>query len=146
MLTIQFEPYNRLTIDELYDLLALRNHVFITEQQCPYQDCDYRDQHAIHLLGYENTSLKAYLRILPHPENHAMSFGRVLSAVNVRKKGYGKQIINATLDYLNEHYPQQPIIISAQHYLLHFYEAFGFKSQGDIYNEDGIAHIRMELK
>ena len=37
-----------------------------------------------------------------------------------------------------------PIRIGAQHYLIGFYQQFGFVSQGESYLEDGIVHIQME--
>ena len=33
--------------------------------------------------------------------------------------------------------------ISAQEYLIKFYEGHGFKVSGDVYDEDGIPHIQM---
>lgn len=44
-----------------------------------------------------------------------------------------------------KHYPNLPIRISAQLYLLGFYNSFGFKEQGKPYDEDGIEHIEMLL-
>ena len=40
-------------------------------------------------------------------------------------------------------YGEQTIKIGAQLYLKNFYESFGFKQIGDVYNEDGILHIKM---
>ncbi|MBO2528239.1 MAG: GNAT family N-acetyltransferase, partial [Clostridiales bacterium] len=34
------KPYEELTRDELFEILKLRNAVFIVEQECPYQDID----------------------------------------------------------------------------------------------------------
>ena len=33
--------------------------------------------------------------------------------------------------------------ISAQQYLIKFYEKHGFEVEGDIYDEDGIPHVQM---
>jgi len=145
MLEIIIKPYKQLTLDELYALLALRSEVFVVGQQCPYQDVDYKDQEAMHLLAYEETKLVACLRILAHAENHTMSIGRVAALQASRGKGYGKQIVAAALDYLNTNHSEENIVISAQHYLLKFYSSLGFNAVGDIYDEDGIPHIRMEI-
>jgi ElaA protein len=40
-------------------------------------------------------------------------------------------------------YGNKPIKIGAQLYLKSFYESFGFVSQDDIYDEDGIDHVHM---
>ena len=146
MLEIQIKPFHQLSLDELYALLALRNEVFVVGQQCPYQDLDYKDQEAMHLLAYEGSKLVACLRILTHAENHTMSIGRVAALQASRGKGYGKQIMAAAIDYLNTNYVEENIVISAQHYLLKFYSNLGFNAVGDIYDEDGIPHIRMEIR
>jgi ElaA protein len=39
-----------------------------------------------------------------------------------------------------------PITLSAQSYLIHFYESLGFSTIGDQYLEDGIPHIKMKRK
>jgi ElaA protein len=88
--------------------------------------------------------LEAYLRVLPpglkYPE---VSFGRVLIAPNARRKGQGRELVRKGLDFIEEHYPRTPIRIGAQHYLQAFYESFGFRAVGDVYDEDGIPHIDM---
>ena len=43
-------------------------------------------------------------------------------------------------------YPDKDIRISAQHPLVDFYQGYGFKTVGKIYDEDGIPHIEMVLK
>lgn len=138
------KPFTQLSVNQLYDILALRSEVFVVGQQCLYQDCDYRDQLADHMMDYRNEHLTAYLRILPHSNDQAMSFGRVLTHPQARQKNYGKQIVAAAIDYIHQHYPGKPILISAQHYLIKFYQSFGFQTHGDVYEEDGIPHIRME--
>lgn len=45
------KAFNALSLEELYQILRLRNEVFIVEQNCPYQDMDNADQKALHLLG-----------------------------------------------------------------------------------------------
>lgn len=144
MLNWRIKPYHELSTDELYDILALRCQVFIVEQQCLYVDLDYRDQNAIHLMGYADKQLLAYARILPHADESMMSIGRVLTATDARSKQYGKTLMQQALNYLNKHYPGVKVSISAQHYLIKFYQSFGFETQGDIYDEDGIPHIRMD--
>jgi ElaA protein len=46
-------PFPKLTVHELYDVLALRQLVFSVEQKCAYLDCDGKDQQSLHLLGSE---------------------------------------------------------------------------------------------
>lgn len=41
--------------------------------------------------------------------------------------------------------PKQPIHISAQTYLIEFYQSLGFICEGEVYGADTIAHIDMIL-
>ena len=45
----KIKRFEALTTVELYDLLQLRSEVFVVEQNCVYQDIDYKDQKALHL-------------------------------------------------------------------------------------------------
>lgn len=148
MLQWKWCSFQDLTNQDLYSILALRQSVFIVEQQCRYIDIDGRDEKCMHLMGIQNNQLAAYLRVLPkdvaYPD--AMSFGRVVTAQFARKQGLGKELIQQTLLYLNEIGNTLPVIISAQMYLEKFYQSFGFESVGKPYQEDGIPHIKMKRK
>lgn len=134
-----------LTPQELYQLLEIRNRVFVLEQQCIYQDCDGKDQDAIHLYAYSGTEVLAYCRLLPpglsYPD--AASIGRVLTSPQHRKSGFGKQLMQKALEEIEKRFGKIEIVISAQIYLLRFYQSFDFVAEGDIYQEDAIDHIRM---
>ncbi|MCE2691042.1 MAG: hypothetical protein LW862_14660 [Rubrivivax sp.] len=59
-----WKRFKALSLDELYDALALRCRVFVLEQG-PYQDPDGLDRVSWHLLGHDGTGvLHAYLRVL----------------------------------------------------------------------------------
>ena len=45
-LVLHKKRFTELTTDELYELLRIRNDVFVVEQNCVYQDLDYDDQKA----------------------------------------------------------------------------------------------------
>jgi ElaA protein len=148
MLHWKWKTFPELTLDELYELLAIRQEVFVVEQRSIYQDADGYDRGAHHLLGTlgepEAPVLAAYLRVLPpelkYPE---VSFGRVVIAPSVRRQGRGKELVEKGLAFIETHYPRTPIRIGAQQYLRRFYEGFGFRAVGDVYDEDGIPHIDM---
>jgi ElaA protein len=140
--------FDQLTIYQLYELLALRQAVFVVEQNCPYQDCDAKDIKAWHLIGYnENKQLVAYARLLPkgvsYPEY--ASFGRVVTAPGVRGTGAGKLLLQKCLQAMQQLFPNESILIGAQLYLLQFYQSFGFVAIQKEYLEDGIPHIHMVL-
>ena len=141
-----YKNYNDLTTDELYRILSLRSKVFVVEQNCVYQDLDNKDQKSWHLLGYINNTLVAYARLLPPGLSYAeASIGRVITHPDYRQKGYGIALMQLAIKNANIEFATQKIKISAQCYLIKFYESFGFKILGEEYLEDDIPHIKMIL-
>lgn len=144
MLKIQTKTFQQLTIDELYAILQLRSEIFVVEQDCVYQDMDYKDQKALHVLGFKNKKLVAYTRIFkPGYYFENASIGRVIVAQNERKYKYGYDIMNASMKAVYDYFHTTTITISAQVYLNKFYSNLGFKNVGEEYLEDGIPHIEM---
>lgn len=147
-ITFSCEPFDRLSPYILYEILALRQEVFVVEQNCPYQDCDGKDLPSWHLTGRdENGKLVCYTRLLPEGVAYPgyVSIGRVVSSPSVRGLGTGKTLMENSLQMCRQLFGNQPIKIGAQTYLLKFYESFGFKSTGEEYLEDGIPHTKMIL-
>ena len=136
---------------ELHAVLAAREAVFVVEQNCPYQDADALDTHSWHLIGTVDEAVAAYLRVVDpgyksvHPgEFYAEpSIGRVLTAKAFRGKGLGLALMREGIAGCERFFPGQDIRISAQSYLLAFYQLLGFRSVGGEYQEDGIAHFEM---
>ena len=86
--------FDELTPKELYNILQLRNEVFIVEQNCPYQDLDNKDLYAYHLMGEEENKIIAYSRLLaPGISYSESSIGRVVSSPDARKTGMGKKLM-----------------------------------------------------
>jgi len=144
MLQIQVKTYTELTKEELYKILQLRSQVFVVEQNCVYQDIDFKDQKAIHILGFKNNKIIAYTRIFKSGDyfNEA-SIGRVVVAEKERKYKYGYAIMEASIKAISTYFNETTIKISAQTYLIKFYNSLGFNQIGDVYLEDGIPHIKM---
>jgi ElaA protein len=141
---VAIKTFNQLTTEELYQILRLRSEVFVVEQDCVYQDVDNKDQKALHIIGTKNGEIVAYTRIFkPGDYFDNVSIGRVVVSQDQRKYGLGKQIMQASLAAIDQRFPNQPIEISAQSYLLKFYTELGFKVAGEEYLEDGIPHRRM---
>lgn len=146
-----YQSFSELKNTELYEILALRQKIFIVEQQDIYLDADSKDLNAIHLMGYDDDADKkiiAYARIIfPDAENNhqnTASFGRVIVDKSYRGIGLAKILIQYILDYLqNSDYSKYPVKISAQIYLIDFYKSFGFKTLGETYLDGTIEHIDM---
>jgi ElaA protein len=144
MLEIKTKLFSELTTEELYNVLQLRSEVFVVEQDCVYQDIDYKDQKALHVLGYTNKKLVAYTRIFkPGHYFKEASIGRVLVKENERQHKYGYDIMNASIQAIQRYYNETTIKISAQTYLKKFYNNLGFNEVGEEYLEDGIPHVAM---
>lgn len=141
-----WKNFDELSIDELYAVLHLRQEVFIVEQDCPYLDADNSDQNAYHLLCYEDNKLIAYLRAFkPGVKYEGSSMGRIVTEINSRGLGLGKEITKEGVKFLNKEYPNHEIVISAQHRLKNFYTDLGFIPRGEVYLEDDIDHIQMYI-
>jgi len=147
MLQISIKLFSELTTIELYAILQLRSEVFVVEQDCVYQDIDYKDQKAIHVLGYKNEKLVAYTRIFkPGDYFKEASIGRVVVAQNERKFRYGFVIMEHSIKAVKDFFNETIIKISAQKYLKNFYESLDFEQIGEEYLEDNIPHIPMIKK
>lgn len=139
--------YDDLSLDQLYEILRLRQEVFVVEQDCPYLDADNVDQKSIHVLGTMDDQLIAYSRVIPPNVTFKgySSIGRIVTKKTQRGKGYGKHIIDYSIALCKEKYHEMPIKIGAQTYLLEYYQSFGFNRVGETYLEDGIEHQEMVM-
>jgi ElaA protein len=148
-MTLKCVPFDALTGRELYDILALRQEVFVVEQNCPYLDADGKDIKGWHLMLFNTEGvLAAYTRLLEKGisyDNYA-SIGRVVSAAHARGTGAGRAVMQESINQMGQLFPNQPVKIGAQSYLLKFYESLGFESTGEEYLEDDIPHTSMILK
>ena len=135
------KDFEQLSINELYQILKIRQEVFIVEQNCNYLDADGVDHSSQHLLCYNELELVAYMRIIPKGVLYDhISFGRILVKKEFRQAGIGKEMIQRAIDMFSHN---EIILMSAQLYLKEFYTRFGFKSTGEDYLEDDIPHIKM---
>lgn len=135
------KEYHDLSKDELYDLLKLRQEVFIVEQNCNYLDADNYDLNSIHLMAYKEFELVAYMRIVPAGTLYSnISFGRILVRKDLRRLGIGKELLTKGISLFDHN---ETLVMSAQVYLVKFYEFFGFITVGEEFLEDEIPHIKM---
>ena len=141
-LTLHKKTFSELTTDELYELLRIRNDVFVVEQNCVYQDLDYDDQKSVHMWLTKEGKIVALCRVCPagtHMEE--VSIGRVITVE--RGKGYGKRMMLEGIQAAQECFGAKRIDIEAQEYARGFYEQVGFRQSSEPFILDGIPHIRM---
>lgn len=150
----QTKKFSELSLNQLYDALKLRVDVFVVEQTCYYPDLDSEenqlDRHneTLHLLGYQDGNLVAYLRVLAQEQSYDdyISIGRVATAKHARGSGLGHELMSEGLKVCQQHFANQDIKISAQEHLLKYYQRHGFKQVSEMYLEDNIPHIAMVKK
>jgi ElaA protein len=134
--------FDELTSAELYEILKLRNAVFIVEQNCAYQDIDGLDETAYHMWLEDENGIAAYVRLFPPGVRFEDSvIGRVIAVR--RRSGVGSQIIRMAQSAVREVFGTDSVTIEAQVYAREFYEKLGFVQQSGEFDEDGIPHILM---
>ena len=139
--------FSALSSQQLYEIMVLRQEVFVVEQDCPYLDADGRDYDSYHVLGYQGDKLVTYTRLVPQGISYEKypSIGRVVSSPIVRGKGLGIELMTKSIAYCRELWGNKTIKISAQCYLLKWYGKLGFVPVGEEYLEDNIPHHGMIL-
>jgi ElaA protein len=141
------KPFELCDAELIVDIMKLRAAIFVVEQQCIYQDPDDLDKLSYHATVFISDELVGYARIIPPQEAEApYRIGRICLQKAHRGKGYGKKIVENCIKYVQLEALGSPIEISAQTYLMAFYEALGFEAVGEEYLEDGIPHRRMLRK
>jgi ElaA protein len=139
------KAFHDLTVEEYFEILYLRVQVFVVEQDCPYQEVDQKDKKALHVFGTtEKGEFVAVSRVLAqnisYPE---ISIGRVALKEGFRGMGIGDVLMAESLKFVEKQFGKQNIRISAQEYLLKYYQKHGFEQVGEGYLEDDIPHIEM---
>jgi ElaA protein len=138
--------FKQLSTGQLYNIYKLRSKVFIVEQNCAYQDVDDKDPEALHYMMFDDLNLAGYCRIFaPGVVYKDCVIGRVVVEPDYRGKELGKQLMLNSIKECEQLFGKTDIVISAQTYLLKFYNQLGFKQEGEGYLEDDIPHIKMRF-
>ena len=154
--------HSDLTVADLHDVLALRNRVFVVEQECAYQDVDGLDlvRDTRHLLARGPVAadgvvsaegsagggpLVGYARLLAPYDGQPARIGRVIVTAEARGQRLGVRLMERALASCAEHWPGTGVDLSAQAHLVEFYASLGFVVTGEVYDEDGIPHQDMHL-
>ncbi|MEJ2214307.1 MAG: GNAT family N-acetyltransferase [Gammaproteobacteria bacterium] len=126
-----------------HDILTdIRSKVFIDEQQVPADlEIDEHDSEAIHFLVLsEDKQFIATARLLN--DGH---IGRIAVLKEYRNQGIGTKLLSDILckaEQLN----LTKVFLNAQVNAEKFYENHGFVSEGEIFMDAGIPHIKMTKK
>ena len=131
--------------DQLFELLRMRQNIFIIEQSCIYPDIDKHDLSCWHLLGYgPNSELHAYCRLLkPQSIYNEAAIGRVLVKNEYRGRGVARELMLEAHRRCELIFKSKTVRLNAQAYLKEFYEDIGYRCVSAPYSEDGIMHVEM---
>lgn len=137
------KKYDELELDELEEILSLRQDTFILEQESFFRDIDGRDQDALHVFKKEDDRIKAYCRMEDEDDHTYIS--RVIVNPAYRGQGFGREIFRYGTELAKERHPGKIIRITAMSYLLDFYKSFDYEPISEEYDIAGHNHIDMEL-
>ncbi len=138
------KSFDELSLNQLYQILQIRQKVFVVEQACSYIDADGADKKSLHLWAERNGEICAYCRLLPAGMKYTeASIGRVLTSSEYRNIGLGKTLMVLAMQVIETRFATTSIRISAQDYLISFYENLGFQATSKKYFEDQIPHTEM---
>ena len=124
---------------KLYQLMMLRQDVFVVEQEAAYPDLDGRDLESSAILFWveDNERIVATLRVLSDPSERRI--GRVATAASARGRGLAAELMQRAVAVCEP----AAIVLDAQAQLEAWYARFGFVRSGPNFVEDGIPHIPM---
>ncbi|WP_026667101.1 MULTISPECIES: GNAT family N-acetyltransferase [Butyrivibrio] len=136
--------FNELSTRELYEILKTRFEIFVTEQECIYQDLDDKDQDAIHVFCINDSGRVAgCLRVFWNDKASGIAqIGRVVTLEH--GKGIGREILHKGVEIATEQLGAKKIYLEAQEYAIGYYAKEGFEVVSDVFMEDGIPHVKME--
>ena len=134
------EPANYTT--DFDDLCAVREAVFITEQNIPKDiEFDNVDADCYHFVARDNYHLAiGTARLSPEQK-----IGRMAVLQDWRGKGVGKALLLATLEE-SAQISWTEVTLNAQTNAIGFYEHFGFAKVGEGFMEADIPHQTLHLK
>ena len=139
------KTFDKLTNDELYEILALRARVFIVEQKSIGQDVDGYDKEALHVYLTDDDKIVAYVRVIDKLKKFSeVSIGKVVSSPDKRGLGLGFKVMQEGIKVAKDKFLAKKILVDAQLYAKGFYEKLGFKQISEVKVDDGISHILME--
>ena len=146
LLQWQCHPFEAFCLDTLYEMLSLRDRVFVVEQQSIYGDLDGLDQCALHVCGRDSDGrLQAYARLIPpgHKYADAVAITRVVVEPGMRGRGIGQVLFREALQQCEHRFAGHAQKLSAQLTACGLYQAFGFTQVSDPYDDGGILHVDM---
>ena len=128
--------------EQLEKVFAVRREVFVVEQNCPPElEWEFEDE-SNHFLATVNNEVAGASRWRKTEKGYKLERFAVLK--KYRQMGIGQLLVKKVLEDL----PADAgfIYLHAQLSAMSLYEKFGFKQEGDQFEEAGIQHFKMVLR
>ncbi|GAA6185137.1 GNAT family N-acetyltransferase [Aliiglaciecola sp. NS0011-25] len=142
-----FYAFEQLSPNQLYQILRLRQNVFVLEQKSFYDDIDNLDQLSKHLCVYSQTQqLLAYSRLRIAGEASVIGkIERVVVDSHARGQRLAAQMMDEIIEYFQQDTKVEGLLLSAQVDVIAFYKKWGFEIKSELYDDGGIDHVDMFL-
>jgi ElaA protein len=139
VITVTAQPFDALGPELAYELMRLRQDVFVVEQACPYPDLDGRDleEGTRHVVLRDGEVLLGCARVLD--DGDVWRIGRVALRPEARGRGLADHLVTTALQVSKG----RDVVLDAQSPLASWYAGFGFEVAGPEFLEDGIPHVPM---
>jgi len=125
-------------------LLALRHEVFCVEQGVPVDlERDAHDEAALHLVAVDGGAVIGTCRLLPGGDSWTL--GRMAVRADRRAGGIGRRLLDLAHAEARAGGAVR-MTLAAQVPVQGFYGRQGYISQGGVFMDAGIPHIRMHLE
>jgi predicted GNAT family N-acyltransferase len=120
---------------------AIRLRVFVNEQKVPREiELDRDDAHASHFLAVDSGKAVGTARVVLRRGN--AKIGRMAVLKPHRRKGLGTRLLERAVRTARRSGAKK-IYLHAQVAVIGFYEKFGFRCVGPVFDEAGIPHRKM---
>jgi predicted GNAT family N-acyltransferase len=129
---------------EMARAMEIRRQVFQIEQDIdPKLDFDQKDGESVHFMACAGHIAVGTARIR-YISKKTVKLERLAVLKNYRRSGIGKKIMDFIISYLRENVIAC-IVLNSQEHAKIFYKGLGFTQVGEIFEEAGIPHIKMQL-
>lgn len=130
------------TAEQMRKAHAIRRRVFIEEQSVPEEiELDDDDAEAFHVLAILDGAAVGCGRFVAHGDE--VKIGRMAVLANLRTGGIGRAILESLMQDAKER-GYRRAILHAQITAERFYLKCGYRPVGEVFDEAGIAHRKME--
>lgn len=135
----EIKPFEELTTKELYDILHLRDIVFVYGQKITaVPEIDGEDPKCAHVLFYKDDVVVGTARIFH--QNSPMGVGRIAIHNDLQGTGLG----TVMMEHLQVWIGERPAYMHAQAYLENWYARLGWVRSGENFMEAEIDHVPMD--